>query len=79
MASRDVQVVLVADPRRFTEGLARATVAARRLSAALWLRENFEALRAAVHHVRHHTPEDPARSRMHAAYDRRRRARRRRR
>jgi hypothetical protein len=67
MASRQIRVTIKADASRFVAALQVAARAA----------EKFAALFGRVD--RHHRREFPQISRMHAAYDRRRRARRRRR
>lgn len=64
-------VVLKLDTSRFEAAMRRAAAAASRLSLAF-------ATPAMRHQLRHHHLETPARSAMHTAYDRRRRARRRR-
>lgn len=64
-------IVLKANDR-FSAEMSRAVDKLVRLVNALNNNAEF------MHHARHHLPEDPARSAMHAAYDVRRRARRRR-
>lgn len=70
MAEHIEHVVIKADVRPFIAAMQRYAVAAGRLQWALFLGRHG-------HRMRHHRREDPQVSAMHAAYDRRRRARRR--
>lgn len=74
-SSATVKVQLQVDVSGYLSAMREASEAATsfaRLSARL------SAARAAAHQRRHHHPETPEATRLHAAYDRRRRARRRR-
>jgi hypothetical protein len=77
MGDRNVHVVLKFDSSRFVEGMKRAVEVAACGFHAAALVERFTAAWWS-HQRRHHRRELPWRSAMHAAYDRRRRARRRR-
>lgn len=75
MSGRQVKVVIEADVSAYLAVLRRVSeqleAAAPRFRASL-----ARAARRAEHQARHHRTEEPTRSAMHAAYDRRRRARR---
>ena len=86
--ARDVHVVIKADTSQFVAELERAREIAAKLAEIVSAPGFSERLRAAItrsqfcrsyedHRFAHHMPEDPRMSAMHAAYDRRRRARRR--
>ena len=66
MSERKIVVRVKVDVSRFIAELRRASEAVNRWGLHLML----------LHAYQHHCPEEPVRSAMHAAYDRRRRARR---
>ncbi|GAB7004389.1 hypothetical protein JCM18899A_18620 [Nocardioides sp. AN3] len=72
MSERRVSVTLKLDTTAFTNAMRKVAAALQRLSLAFQTAEQR-------HRLRHHRREVPQISAMHAAYDRRRRARRRKR
>lgn len=70
MADGQVHVTFSIDTLQLTRAMRRAAIAASRFQWALFLGRK-------QHQLQHHRREDPAGSAMHTAYDRRRRARRR--